>query len=229
MDKDLSDKKIISSWQANADAWIAAIQGNSIESRRLVTNQAIIDAVLAYKPNRVLDIGCGEGWLARQLSAAGVSVLGFDIVPALIARASKLGGGDFRLLAYEDLSAETINQKFDVLVCNFSLLGKESVEHILAQATDLLAVGGVVIIQTIHPFARARSGHYQEAWLEGSWLGFDASFIDPAPWYFRTLSAWLRLFDDKGLRLEAISEPMNSSTELPASLIMEVSAVRAVI
>ena len=35
----------------------------------------------------MLDIGCGEGWLARALEAEGIRVTGIDAVPGLIERA----------------------------------------------------------------------------------------------------------------------------------------------
>ena len=41
----LSDAKIIDSWHKNAAPWTAAVRDNQIESRRLVTNQAIVDAI----------------------------------------------------------------------------------------------------------------------------------------------------------------------------------------
>lgn len=51
------------SWQANADAWTAAVREQRIESRRQVTDAAI----LALAPLRILDLGCGEGWLRRTV------------------------------------------------------------------------------------------------------------------------------------------------------------------
>jgi 2-polyprenyl-3-methyl-5-hydroxy-6-metoxy-1,4-benzoquinol methylase len=55
------------SWQANADAWTTAVRGQRIESRRLVTDAAILQTILALAlaPLRILDLGCGEGWLRR--------------------------------------------------------------------------------------------------------------------------------------------------------------------
>jgi len=61
-----ADKKIIASWHQNAKAWIQAITNDEIASRTLITNQAIIDTILQTEPKTLLDIGCGEGWLARQ-------------------------------------------------------------------------------------------------------------------------------------------------------------------
>ena len=88
----LSDNKILHSWNTNASAWTTAVREERIESRNLVTNKAVIDAVLKLSPRTVLDIGCGEGWLARELTRSGVDVVGVDAVPALIEAARRKGG-----------------------------------------------------------------------------------------------------------------------------------------
>src|SRR5918999_4033222 len=102
MDDAFSDRKIIDSWLKNAEPWTTAVRQNQIESRRLVTNRAIVETVLERRPHSALDIGCGEGWLARQLAEHGVNVIGIDVVPSLIEQAWRSGGGDFRVASYED-------------------------------------------------------------------------------------------------------------------------------
>ena len=55
--EDPRELQIIRSWHSNAQAWSNAISTSSIASRKLVTNQAIIDAAAGISPRRVLDIG----------------------------------------------------------------------------------------------------------------------------------------------------------------------------
>ena len=93
------------SWIANASAWSVAVREHRIESRRTVTDAAIVAAVLAQNPRRVLDVGCGEGWLARALSAHGIDVTGIDASAPLIEAARALGGGEFLEVSYEALIA----------------------------------------------------------------------------------------------------------------------------
>ncbi|MCF7982427.1 MAG: class I SAM-dependent methyltransferase [Pseudomonadales bacterium] len=218
--KSLSDEKIVDSWIKNASAWIAEVQEGLIESRKLVTDHAIIEAVLSCSPQTVVDLGCGEGWLSHQLSSLGIDVIGTDVVPALIVQAKQSGTGDFRLISYEEVAAGKLKTQSDALVCNFSLLGKDSVEKLFAFAPRLLKAKGMLIVQTLHPLVACGNAPYQDGWREGSWQGFRHDFSDPAPWYFRTLQSWINLFEKSGFQLRELREPLHPKTGKPASLIL---------
>ncbi|MGK2913875.1 MAG: class I SAM-dependent methyltransferase [Porticoccaceae bacterium] len=216
----LSDETIVAAWRQNARPWTQAVRDGRIESRRAVTDRAIVAAVTARNPPSVLDIGCGEGWLARALAAPGISVTGVDVVPELIEAAQRAGGGDFRVASYADLAAGKIPNRFDVAVANFSLLGGASVDKLFAAIPQLLNAGGAFIVQTLHPAVVARGEHpYRDGWREGTWAGIEGDFGDPAPWYFRTLESWTRLFRANGLQLLEIREPVHPATGSPVSAI----------
>lgn len=217
---DTHETNILDSWQRNAAPWTAAVREGRIDSRRLVTDQAIVDVVMGQTPRRVLDLGCGEGWLARRLSGLGVAVVGVDVMPALIAAATSAGGGDFHVMSYADLAAGKLADRFDLIVSNFALLGKLSVEDLVRRAPDLLHPHGALVIQTLHPLMASEHLPYQDGWREGSWAGFDASFADPAPWYFRTLESWTGLINESGLHLRTLREPIHPHTGRPASVIL---------
>jgi len=217
---DARERSIIDSWQRNSGPWTVAVREGRIDSRRLVTDQAIVDAVMSRAPRRVLDLGCGEGWLARQLSAHGVAVVGVDAMPALISAAQAAGGGDFRLMSYADIAAGRLGRSFDLLASNFALLGKQSVEDLIRSAPRLLRERGSLVVQTLHPLVACGDLPYHDGWREGSWAGFDASFTDPAPWYFRTLESWTRLLVESGFQLLELREPIHPRSGRPASVIL---------
>ncbi|MEL6257040.1 MAG: methyltransferase domain-containing protein [Bacteroidota bacterium] len=149
---ELSDKEIIKSWELNARPWNEAIENQRIESRKLLTNQAIIDAILDQKPQSFWDLGCGEGWLTREMSKRGIKTLGTDVIPDLLEIARKKDQvGSYELLAFEDLNSFSPQQKYELICCNFSLIGKESVDHIFTHISSFLSAGGKFIVQTLHP------------------------------------------------------------------------------
>ena len=189
-----------------------------IESRRLVTNQAIIDAVRSCAPRTGIDIGCGEGWLARSLD--GIDMIGVDVAPGLIEQARKAGGGDFRVMSYEQLAAGALKVAVDVAVCNFSLIGKESVEGVFGAARSFLKPHGKMIVQTLHPLMACGDAPYRDGWREGSWAGFSTNFTDPPPWYFRTIESWIALYVRNGLRLLDVREPVHPVTGKPVSILL---------
>ena len=213
------DSKIIQSWQKNVRPWITAIQNDEIASRVLVTNQAIIDTVLAQQPRNVLDIGCGEGWLVRELGKSGIDALGIDVIPDFIDYARRQGHGRFVILPYEKISPSVFNEKFDVVVCNFSLLGEAPVNRLFMQIPQLLAKHGVLIVQTMHPLTACGDAKYEDGWRQGSWEGFSEQFCQPAPWYFRTLETWKALFSENHFLLREIREPATEESGLPTSII----------
>lgn len=214
-----SELQILDAWEVNAHAWERAVRDRRIESRRLVTDQAIVDAVLSRSPRKVIDLGCGEGWLARTLAGAGVRVVGVDVVPSLIEAAQSQAGGEFHLLSYADVAAGELKQRADVVVCNFSLLGEASVDDLLAAVPTLLEAGGVLLVQTLHPLMVAATEPYRDGWRDGSWDGCGEGFGKPAPWYFRTLGGWVAAFRAAGLDLICIDEPLHPRTGRPASVI----------
>ena len=215
----LSDARIVDSWRKNASPWTSAVRESQIASRVLVTNQAIVDAVLSRTPHTVLDIGCGEGWLARALAEHGVSTIGVDVVPALVEQARRAGGGDFRVASYEEIAAGELAVTVDVAVANFSLIGKESVEGVVRRVPALLNAGGSFVIQTLHPVASCGDETYADGWRKGSWAGFSDEFSDPAPWYFRTMETWVKLLTENGFDILETREPLRPDTGQPASVI----------
>ena len=217
------EKKIIESWTVNAANWIDLIDKNGIESRRLVTNKSIINAVLNSNPTSVLDIGCGEGWLAKELHEKGIEITGIDIVPALIENAKQKIQGNFIVASYEDLASGKIYLPglFNAIVINFAMIAKESVENLLVALPPYLAPKGKLFIQTLHPSSRKLIDDYISGWKEGSWEGLGEQFTMPYQWYFRTLEDWLKLLNQSGFHKTKVIEVMHPHSAKLLSVIFE--------
>jgi 2-polyprenyl-3-methyl-5-hydroxy-6-metoxy-1,4-benzoquinol methylase len=216
----VTESHILASWAANAAAWTDAVRNREIESRVRATDAAAIAAVVDPKPRTVLDLGCGEGWLANELAGRGFNVLGVDAIPALVERAKGGGKASFEVAGYQQITEAGLGgRRFDLVVCNFALFGEESVPALVRRIPDLLAPGGAFVIQTLHPVVATGDQPYADGWRKGSWAGFSEAFTDPAPWYFRTLATWVSMFHLCGLALLEMREPVDPKTGKPASVI----------
>jgi len=218
----VAEAQILACYRSNAQPWIDAVRRGQIESRRLVTDRAILDAIQALRPARVLDLGCGEGWLSRALQQAGSATLGVDAIEALVVAARAADpAGDYRVLDYAGLVRGGLAERVDLVVANFSLFGAAELETLLAYLPRQLLPGGRLLIQTLHPLQATGEAPYAEGWRSGSWAGFAATFRDPAPWYFRTLAGWIAILHGAGWQLQALREPLHPQTGRPASLILQ--------
>ena len=215
------EHKVIQCWQESADHWQQLIDQNRLASRR-ITNPAIIHAIHSHRPATVLDAGCGEGWLARQLAAQGINVTGIDVVPSLIEHAREQDAlSVYHHLDYDALPGPLAGQHFDLAVCNFSLFGADSVHKLIIALLRLITPDGHLLIQTLHPLS-ACQGDYREGWRNSQWQGLDAeanNMGEAPPWYFRTLAGWLALLQQAG-QIVRLEEPLDPTTHLPLSLLI---------
>jgi len=213
------ESTLLHSWHHNAQSWIEAIRTGSIDSRLKVTDQAILLAVLGRQPERVLDLGCGEGWLLRALKERSIEAIGVDGDATLVESARTSSACQVHLASYEELAEAKVDigNTYDVICANFALLHQDIIP-LLAAMNALLAPGGALLIQTLHPWAAA-GGDYQDGWREETFEGFKGDW-QPMPWYFRTLSSWVNALDMAGFRLASVQEPQHPQSPLPQSLLL---------
>ncbi len=215
-----TSQQIVASWAANAANWIATIDNAELESRTLVTNDAIVSAIGNYTINTVLDIGCGEGWLTRALRSKGKQSYGVDAIAGLVNNAIAKDGPFYETGTYQQLAAgkKLMQPLSDAAVINFALIDKDETAALVQAIPQYLVKNGLLFIQTLHPLAIAATGEYTSGWKDGSWNGMKRSFEQPYQWYFRTLGDWLQLFAAK-YHVIAVKEPVHPQTKKPLSVI----------
>jgi 2-polyprenyl-3-methyl-5-hydroxy-6-metoxy-1,4-benzoquinol methylase len=174
------------------------------------------------RETRVLDVGCGEGWLARAIAPHGCRVVGIDASEALIASARDLGGGTFVAMTYDAIAASTatLGAPFDVAVCNFSLLEAE-LAPLLDALHGVIGADGRLVIQTVHPWIACGDAPYVDGWREETFASFGGGFAASMPWYFRTLASWVDAIGASRFAIGRIVEPVDAESGRPLSLLIE--------
>lgn len=105
----------------------------------------------------ILDVGCGDGWLAGQMHGAGARVTGVDGSAALLARARSQHPAipfELRDLA---LGLPWADRAFDRIVAHMVLMDIPVLDGLLADVGAALRPGGVFVFTILHPafFGRA--------------------------------------------------------------------------
>lgn len=145
------------------------------------------------QPSRVLDVGCGPGWLAAALTEQGHTVVGVDIAhdPGVETRMSRFARADL-----EQGLPDEVGHGFDVAI------GADVIEHVrdsqrlVEQMAARLRHGGTVIASVpniSHWYPRGRT-------LFGL-FGYDQrGILDATHLRFFTRRSFLRLAEQAGLR-----------------------------
>lgn len=218
------ENNIIESWNKNALEWIKVIDNADIESRKF-TNKAILDLIGNSPAIKILDVGCGEGWLTRSLGTMGKSVVGLDAIPELLENAEKKGDGTYYQMSYEDIILGKLipEAPYDAAVFNFCLYQREGLSQLLKQVKKSLSENGYIAIQTLHPFFLMQNDlEYKSQWINDSWKGLPGNFTDGHSWYARTFESWMSVIKKAGLQLHQLQEVTNDNNK-PLSVIFILS------
>lgn len=126
---------------------------NQDEMDRYQAIKTLVDRIALPKDKtkaKILDVGCGRGWLTHLLASEG-EVLGIDLLPASVQHAQRLFPQlIFRAVSTADLIQEMATPAFDLVVCS------EVIEHIpatekqrfLSDLYQLIKPGGHLILTT---------------------------------------------------------------------------------
>jgi ubiquinone/menaquinone biosynthesis C-methylase UbiE len=158
-------EKSSTSWGKEA-SWYSDHLSDSDTYHAKVVLPNILRLVAPKKGLRVLEIGCGEGFFARALSAEGASVTACDISPELVAIGKEKGGNvTYYVSKAQDLS--WINDAaFDVVLAVLTLQNMERIDAVMQEVRRVLAPGGQFIFVLNHPVVRipkSSSWGYDEA------------------------------------------------------------------
>lgn len=145
----------VNTYDQNADFWVQIIRGSHDRYRTGLTDAAMLDAIGDVTGLRVLDAGCGEGYLSRELASRGAaSVLGVDSSERLIAAATELvppGSSSLTFRASDVADLQVQDESFDLVVCNHLMNDLPDPTGPIGEFSRVLAPGGQIAILMLHP------------------------------------------------------------------------------
>ena len=141
-------------WDAKAAFW-DALHGDSgnVFHRRLV-EPSVLQLLELRAGERVLDVGCGNGVLARTMERQGVNVLAVDFSARMIDLARRRGGNiDYRVVDATDENALLALgiSSFDAVTCSMALMDMPVIAPLFRASSRLLRRGGRFVFETMHP------------------------------------------------------------------------------
>ncbi len=102
---------------------------------------------------RVIDIGCGTGWLAGALKDKPIDYVGIDIMSEFV-NSNSIKYPDFGQFIPADIEQKVPSgiKQGDIIVCAFSLIEMPYLEKALSNLNDLMYAGSRLLIMGLNPF-----------------------------------------------------------------------------
>ena len=220
-------------WDQKARFWdkLHGERGNLFH-RRLV-EPALLSLLKPQPGERMLDVACGNGVVARRLAADGVRVTAIDFSAPMIELAQERGSPgaviDYRVGDATDESGllELGISQYDAVVSTMALMDMPAIAPLFAASRQLLRDGGRLVFVTMHPAFNSNNPvfiHEKED-RDGSVSEYHALRLryyldmppvpgsgapdEPTPhlYYHRSLSQLLQPAFAAGFALDALLEP----------------------
>ena len=167
----------------------------------------------------VLDVGTGEGQVARLAAAAGAAlVVGVDPTAAQLTVAAERGGGPVYLRSGAD-PLPFAGECFDAVVACLVFEHIESYREAIAEVARVLKPGGRFLFFLNHPLLQTPGSGWiddhileEQYWRIGAYLVEDNSMEEVAPgvllpFIHRPVSRYVNAMAEVGLLIERMEEP----------------------
>jgi 2-polyprenyl-3-methyl-5-hydroxy-6-metoxy-1,4-benzoquinol methylase len=213
----------IGAYQEFGDDSLRAWDPDGDDGRKYMLNPTILRMLGPLEGKRLLDAGCGQGYLSRKFASRGATVTGVELSSRLLGYAMQseeehpLGIKYFQ----RDLSRLGVleDAPFDAVVANMVLLDISDWEAAMDNCFGAVKSGGLFIFTLLHP---CWSSNAQETWPTERRVEIN-EYLQPYEVqnvhgvnYHRPLSAYLNRALSSGMQIVEIAEPSPERDELGA-------------
>ena len=215
------------SWDAAADAYSEGQAAGRDHYRYAFFGPAQVDLCGDVSGLRILDLGCGNGYFAREMARRNARVTGVDLSPRMIHHALKREADEPLGITYHVADAAAIDsvlggERFDMVTSCLALQDMPDVPGALAQAKRVLADDGRLVASITHPcsdmpfrqWEKDENGnkrylcvdrYFERGPVSFTWKGWAYEFSTPA--VHATIGDWFGWFRDAGFVVHELREP----------------------
>lgn len=210
--------EITKCWDDKAAQWKKWVGENGDNNRRFNSDPVLKKFAGNVHGKRVLDAGCGTGYLSISLALEGAEVIGVDLSPKMIEEATSLAvekdsNARFRIDSCEEL--HTIpGASIDLLVSNYVLMDLPNLQNAANSIYRVLVSGGFAVCVFGHPFSselKENENYFDEVKKVDRWGPFDSDLV----FFHRPISQYWRAFRDAGLEIVDFDEPVAQDPSIP--------------
>lgn len=233
----MNEKKLQDSesnpWELFAQAWIAFNDSGQNLHRDFLNLPRFLQVLPNISSNaKGLEIGCGEGTLARKMTLEGYQLDACDIAEILIRNAQEKEHENPLGISYFVENAEKLSfpsQSYDYVVAFMCLMDVEDPQKAISEAFRVLKSGGFFQFSIVHPCFATAPHRRHVTNSQGEKIAVEIGNYTqegkvPVKWRYKNLppfdtfhnhkmiSSWIMMALECGFSLEFISEPYADET-----------------
>ena len=232
----VSDELVGKAWDRGADMWYSRHTDFGDLNRQYVIDPALLRILGRVEGKRILDAGCGNGYLCRLLSKKGAEMVGADVSKRAIEIAEDIEKNESMNIEYHVGSVCNLSMcsdgEFDAVVSNLVLQDLQDIDKAVAELHRVLKPDGKFVFSIMHPcFSSApvhgwvrkpvdsdrkedrlywRVDRYFDRSIE-EWTYFD---LPPIYSFHRPLSDYMKILMKNGFAITDFEEPVPTNKDM---------------
>lgn len=143
------------SWELVASWYDSLATDQGTDYHQKVVIPGVLRLLQTQPDEKVLDLACGQGAVARALHAGGAHVTGVDLSPELIKHARQRSPRGIGYLVGDARSLPDLPDcGFDAAICVLAIQNIDPMGPVFAEAARVLRPGGRLVVVLMHPAFR---------------------------------------------------------------------------